>query len=92
MHTCNKYSDKKQESDLRNACYGSPCPYCGAAPGEHCRSGGRVYWGVHRSRRPKEKQVRDLSGLWRVMKPWEGEYAKPCPDWLREMFSRAGAA
>lgn len=69
----NKYSQKNQQSILRDEAYSSPCPYCGAGPGENCRSGGRTYWGVHRSRRPRQEFKPEPQWVewWIRMKPYE---------------------
>ena len=100
MHlTSNKRLRNLQQSELRDEAYSAPCPYCGAAPGENCRSGGKVYWSVHRSRRPRPelKSIPECVSWWKAQKIYEGQYAAPRPANYRvpsnaEIIRQAGAA
>lgn len=82
---CNKHSPKRQESELRDEAYSAPCPYCGAAPGENCRSGGRIYWNAHRSRRPRQefKPIPECVRWWKAQRQFEGQFARPRPAGYR---------
>ncbi len=78
---CNNYLRKRQESVLRDECYGAPCPHCGAGVGEPCRSGNRTYQNAHRSRRPGHEFKPEPAWVnwWKAQRVYEGEYGKPRP-------------
>jgi hypothetical protein len=85
--------DYKKVSKLRFArtsAYQKACPFCEAPAGYSCismKSGKPVTW-PHPSRRPEPRQIEsdlfrpalpDLSGWYREMARYEGQFAKPRP-------------
>jgi hypothetical protein len=60
------------------------CPVCDAEPGQRCigRNGKPSKYPHSKRGRPEVSPMPDLSGWYRAMRPYEGENAKPRPDWL----------
>ncbi len=62
------------------------CPACHAKPGQRCigRNGRRSNYAhsVRGRQSLAESGLADLSAWYREMRPYEGQHAKPRPDWL----------
>lgn len=81
MDTFSKAQRNRQQSTARDESLSHPCAYCGAPVGEPCTSGGRVYFGFHRCRRPhKTIETRpEFISWWKEQRAFEGQYAKSRP-------------
>ncbi len=60
------------------------CPVCHAKPGQLCRGrNGKPSRYAHSLRsRPEESTMPDLSGWWKEMARYEGQFALPRPEGL----------
>jgi hypothetical protein len=64
--------------------YSHPCPVCHALPGHRCvnKHGNRSRYAHSLRGRPAKSSLPDLSMWYRSMAAYEGQFAKPRPDWL----------